>query len=106
MVSCCSTSLFLICKTCFSRCLFSCASCNAEITLSKKALALLLQKQVAHWNGLIGAEQVILIQPEMFGGKDNRTRDITKRVIIVARGCLIRLLKLGMDVLILQNRFK
>lgn len=78
-----------------------CASCHAEITLSKKLLAELLQKQVAHCKGLIGATQVIFMRFENLGGKKSKSKDIAKRVIIVARGFFMRLLKLGVDVLIL-----
>lgn len=64
-------------------------------------LAELLQKQVAHCNGLIGATQVIFMRFETVDGKNSKTRDIAKRIMIVAMGFFMRLLKLGVDVLIL-----
>ncbi|HHT9114904.1 MAG: hypothetical protein HY607_02165 [Planctomycetes bacterium] len=64
-------------------------------------MAELLQKQVAHCNGLTGTRQVILIRLESFGGKNKKLRDIAKRMIIVATGFFKISLKLGVDVLIL-----
>ncbi|GAN32845.1 peptidase U32 [Candidatus Brocadia sinica JPN1] len=69
--------------------------------LSKKLLAELLQKQVAHCTGLMGATQVILIRFENFGDENSKTRDTAKRVLMVTRGFFMRSLKLGVDVLIL-----
>jgi hypothetical protein len=69
--------------------------------LSKKLLTELLQKQVAHCKGITGATQVIFIRLESLGGKNNNTREIDKRIIMVAGGFFMRLPKLGVDVLIL-----
>src|SRR3990167_4794911 len=101
IVSCCSIILFLNWETCSSSCFFTCALRQPENTLSKKLLAELLQKQVAHCNGLTGVTQVILIRLESLGGKNKKLRDIAKRMIIAAMGFFMRSLKLGVDVLIL-----
>ena len=68
---------------------------------SRKLLAELLPKQVAHCKGLMGTAQAILIRFDSFAGENNKTRDNAKRVIIVVRGFFMRLLKLGVEVLIL-----
>ena len=42
-----------------------------------------------------------MIRFENFGGKKSKNNDIAKRVIVVARGFFMRLLKLRVEVLIL-----
>ena len=65
-------SYFLNWETCSSSCFLREHYASQKTPYPKKLLAELLQKQVAHCNGLIGTTQVILIRLESLGGKNKK----------------------------------